>query len=639
MYYLVCPVGAIGGREDLLTYSFSGELTIGQIVRVPFGRQTKLGVIWQKTKIPEFKVKDISGVEEEQLLPELMDLASWISEYYAARLSIVLQTMLPAGIGKKRRQDFQPGQLLSRKDDHKPNADQANAIKRILSSSQTTHLLHGVTGSGKTLIYRELAKKMLSSSKSSLVLVPEISLTPQLASHFSALTNNIVIMHSQLTEAERHQIYRKIANSKEPWIIIGPRSALFAPLKNIGLIVIDECHEPSYVQDSQPKYSALRVGRKLADIHAAKLILASATPNITDYYFAKQTKTSILELKKPTTQYNRTVSIIDATESSNFTTSRIISNHLIDSIKNSLADGEQTLLFHNRRATARLALCSNCGWSAECKNCHIPMRLHHDEHILKCHVCGLTEKLPASCPECKQPDIEFKGLGTKRIEQEVQKLFPDSVIARFDSDTIKKDQLHNRYKDLVDGEIDIIIGTQGITKGLDLANLTTIGVVSSDTEMYVPDFSSSERTFQLISQVLGRAGRSGKKSRVIIQSLNSKNPTLLAAKDQNYLQFYNEEIENRRLGHLPPFTFLLQLQTGYKREQTAVNNCQNLRQKLKQKYPKITVHQPTPAFHSYKSGKHYMQLVITSQKRSTLVEIVKNLPANWQFTLDPINLM
>lgn len=639
MYYLVCPIGTIAGKEDFLTYSSDKKLAKGAIVSIPFGTKNKIGVVWGAAKKPAFKTKPVTEIFNDTIPTQLLELAEWISEYYAARLAIVLQTILPRGIEKNRRGEFSPQEIKSSINKHSPNPEQQRAIKTILESKQVTHLLHGVTGSGKTLVYRELAQKSISEGKSVIVLVPEIALTPQLASNFVGVSENVLILHSQLSESQRHQAWQKVNSSKEPWMVIGPRSALFSPLMDVGLIVVDECQEPSYVQDSTPKYSALRVARYLAKIHRAKLVLGSATPSVADYFLAKKTDAPIIEMSKPTKKYARKIKVVDLKKKVNFAKSHYLSNDLIDSVTKALKNSQQSLLFHNRRATARVALCTNCGWSAECQSCQIPMRLHHDKHILKCHVCGTTGPIPNACPSCSQPDIEFRGFGSKRIEQEVAKLFPQASVARFDSDTNEKEQIHHRYNELVNGEIDIIIGTQGLAKGLDLPKLSTIGVVSSDTELYVPDFSSHERTFQLISQVLGRAGRLGQESEVFIQTLNPENFVIETAKNQNYEAFYNSEIAQRELGHLPPFTFLLQLQIGYKNQATAEKHCRDLKVSLKAKYPKITVYEPVPAFHAFRAGKHFMQLVVTSQSRKVLVEIAKDLPQNWQFTLDPINLL
>lgn len=640
MYVEVCPVGVIGGKHDLLTYSSDEELAVGQAVSIPFGNRTKTGIVWREVSKPAFKTKPIAEAHNDIVPEVLLKLAKWIGDYYAVRLPIVLQTIVPAGIGKKRREKESSDSSSDEVSLPAMTTDQKNAVSQIKSSKKTTHLLHGVTGSGKTRVYQELAKKVLAQKKSVLILVPEIALTPQLAKNFQGLGAPVTVLHSRLTEAKRHLLWRKLANSDEPQIVIGPRSALFSPIPGIGLIVIDECHEPSFTQDSQPKYSALRVARALADSHKnATLVLGSATPSINDYYVAKATITPVVELTKMVKKCVRNVQVIDLKDRDSFTTHSLFSNALVEGMKAALKDGQQIMLFHNRRATARVALCGNCGWSAECKNCLVPMRLHHDSHTLQCHICALTQPVPANCPECGKPELEFRGFGSKRIEQEVRKLFPQASVARFDSDTPEKEQLHNRYEDLVSGDIDIIIGTQGIAKGLDLPLLSVIGVVSADTEMYVPDFSSSERAFQLITQVVGRAGRNGQEAHVFIQTMNPDHWVIQTATEQNYIKFYQNEIEHRQAGHLPPFTFLLQLQIGYKQLATAEKNAQALKEKLKKTYPKVTVRGPSPAFHAYKGGKHYVQLGVSSQKRSTLVEIAQDLPQNWQFTLDPINLL
>lgn len=641
MYYFVCPIGVISGKEDLLTYESSVALEAGAIVEVPFGKKQKQGVVIKETSKPTFATKPVKVVLEESLPRHLLDLSLWISEYYAARLSVVLQAVLPKGLGKNRRPKDRSLPVNNRNQNEEAlTPDQKTVIKKIQGSKNITQLLHGVTGSGKTRVYQELAKEALANSKSVLVLVPEIALTPQLATEFQQLHKNVLVMHSGLTEAERHINWIMLRQASEPWIVVGPRSALFSPLSNLGLIVIDECHEPSYQQDSQPKYSALRVARKLAELtKGTKLVLGSATPLVTDYYIATQTKTPVNRLGRPTRTRNTLIEIVDMRDRDQFGTHPLFSKKLLEYMNRSIVQNEQILLFHNRRGTARMALCSNCGWTAECRNCYIPMRLHHDFGELRCHVCGLKDRLPQICPECKNPDIDFKGFGSKRIEAEVRKLYPEVEVARFDSDTPVKEQLHNRYQDLYDGKIQIIIGTQGIAKGLDLPHLNTVGIIQADSELFIPDYSSAERAFQLTTQVIGRAGRTGAKSAVIIQTLNPDHPALLHAKDQNYAKFYDYEIEERKAEHMPPLTYLLQITTGYATVKAAEAAAEKLKQQIKVKYPSVHIRGPSPSFHEHRGKLFYQQLVISSSKRSLLVQIAKDLPQRWQFTLDPINLL
>lgn len=644
-YYLVCPIASIAGKEDYLTYHFEQNLVSGSIVKIPFGKSSRLGVVSKLTAKPSFPTKPISSVLEDVLPPHLLLLSEWMSEYYATRLATVLQTILPAGLEKKRRTNQDATLLTSDIDEDRytmPQAtpEQKKAVHKIENSNTVTHLLHGVTGSGKTRVYQELAKRVINQEKSVLVLVPEIALTPQLFSAFKLLHKNVLVLHSKLTESERHAHWKMLRVSKEPWIIIGPRSVLFSPLQNIGLIVIDECHEPSYQQDQQPKYSALRVARKLADLKpGCKLVLGSATPSITDYFIAHSKNIPIHKLTRPTQKIQREVIVVDIKDRSQFSLHPLFSRKLLEEMNKSFVQNQQVLLFHNRRGTARTGLCSQCGWVAECKNCHIPLRLHHDQAILQCHVCGIKTPLPQTCPDCNKPALEFKGFGSKRIEAEVKKLFPKAMVARFDSDTAEDQQLHQRYTALHTGEVNFIIGTQAIAKGLDLPNLNTVGIIQADSELFIPDFASSERSFQLTTQVIGRAGRTGAPSNVIIQTLNPEHPVLRYAVEQNYQDFYNYEVAERKAEHMPPHTFLLQLSVGYASSNAAINAANLLKKRLTQQESSLLIRGPSPAFHEHRGNKHYQQLVVTSYERKVLLKIARELPQRWQFTLDPINLL
>lgn len=641
-YYLVCPIGVISGAEDLLTYHSDTNLSVGEVVLVPFGRRTKIAVVFDKTTKPAFTTRPIEKSYGVILPQHLIKLAEWIADYYASRLPFVLQMMLPSGIQKKRRAKEHPPSALTRGTNipalSKP---QSKIVSSIQESESITHLLHGITGSGKTRIYQSLAEHTLKENRSVLILVPEIALTPQLATEFQLLHDRVLILHSALTEAQRHTLWLEINKSDDPLVIVGPRSALFSPIKNLGLIIIDEAHEQSYQQDSQPKYNALRVARKLAELSGnnTKLILGSATPSIADYYVATHTGAPIHNLNHRIVPSQTSVEIIDMREKAQFSTHNLFSKKLLDAMNNALVRNEQIMLFHNRRGTARMILCSDCGWTAECPTCHIPLRLHHDTQSLRCHTCGHKTQPPKVCPSCSGIDLDFKGFGSKRIESEIKKLFPDANVARFDSDTEAAEQLHHRYQDLYDNNIQIIIGTQGIAKGLDLPHLTVVGVVQADSELFIPDYSSSERAFQLTTQVIGRAGRKGQEAHVFIQTLNPEHPAITAAAAQDYHDFYEHEIQERKAEHMPPFTFLLQLSVGYKSTSSAVHAAKKLAQQLRNDNPGLFVRGPAPAFHEHRGSNYYQQLVVSSPNRATLVKIAQSLPSRWHFTLDPPSLL
>lgn len=593
---------------------------------------------------PTFATKAIkSTIEGHQLPAQLLKLANWISAYYATHLALVLQAMLPSGLQKQRREQKNiASHPIRKRTQIVLNSDQAAAVQHISTNCPGTFLLHGVTGSGKTQVYIETAKQELADGGCAIILVPEIALTPQLVAEFALHFPNLIVTHSRLTEAKRHAIWLQAQkhNTAEPLVIIGPRSALFLPASNVKIIIIDECHEPSYKQDQSPKYSALRAASVLASAHNAKLILGSATPSIADYYLASQGGSPILQLPTPAAQLQPiNISIVDLKLRTNFTQHRFLSNELLAAIDHTLASNQQVLLFHNRRGTAPTTLCEQCGWTAHCPLCFLPLTLHADKHSLVCHLCGYSAKVQPSCPECHEPTIIFKGIGTKLIESEIAKRFPKARIARFDADTSEADALHTRYQDLYDGNIDIIIGTQIIAKGLDIPKLSLVGVVQADSGLVLPDYTSNERVFQLLYQVIGRAGRGEHKGNVIIQTYQPEHETIQQAVARDYGNFYVNEITKREQAMFPPFCHLLKLTCSYKTEAGAINASRKLAQEIRNNYSAIIVLGPTPAFHERLGGAYRWQIVIKSKQRATLASIAQNLPTGWMSDLDPSTLL
>lgn len=504
-----------------------------------------------------------------------------------------------------------------------------------------TAILHGVTGSGKTAVYIELAKQATARGESVIILVPEIALTSQLVADFEHFFDNLLITHSRQTEAERHNTWLQALHSTTPRVIIGPRSALFMPAPNVKLILIDEAHEPSYKQDQSPRYSALRVASMLAAQAGGKVVQGSATPLVTEYYLAEHAHRPIIHMAKKARAdtIDPTITVIDMTKKSHFTQHRLFSNELLAAIATSIDEHHQSLIFHNRRGSANTTLCDNCGWSAICPRCFVPYTLHADLFTLRCHICGGHERVPTSCPVCHSTDIIHKGIGTKLIESELKKLFPSANIARFDGDNTNADTVESRYTDLYQGAIDIIIGTQVIAKGLDLPKLRTVGVVQADAGLSMPDYAASERTFQLLAQVVGRVGRSQHPSTIVIQSYQPAAPAVQLGITQNYTDFYMATIAERERAHFPPFTYLLKLTCVYKTEAAAIKNAQALANQLRGQYDSVQILGPTPAFYERQHDTYRWQIVVKSQTRATLVDIAKSLPAHWQYDLDPASLL
>lgn len=643
-YYLIAPAKTFHSSDNLLTYSSETPLEIGQIVEIPLGRQSTIGIVVKNTTQPDFDTKSITKIIYEQPLPKkLVDALFWLSSYYRCPLSTVIQAALPRGITKNRR-----GKLLEAPNitpiDNPLNSAQRAAIRAIEENPANTILLHGITGSGKTNIYIELCARTLVKNQSVILLVPEIALTSQLVRNFQQHFKNITLLHSNLTESLRHQLWEKILTDNQPQVIIGPRSALFAPVQDLGLIIIDEAHEPAYHQEQNPKYSASLLAGKLA-----KTVLGTATPLISDYYLCKS-HNAVVEINQLAIESDKhtNISVIDLKDHSDFTKSRILSNQLIESIKASLANHTQSMLFHNRRGTAPMTICDKCGWQALCPNCFLPLVLHADAFQMRCHTCARNFPVPTACPECKNASIHHKGFGTKLIEDELHRLFPSAKIARFDMDTDDDLKLTKIYDEVYRGDYDIIVGTQMIAKGFDFPRLTTLGIVQADAGLSLPDFSSEERTFQLITQVIGRAKRGHQNSNIFIQSFQPDHPIISLASQSDYASFYNYLVQKRQQSKLPPYSFLLKLSVTYKTETATVKNIRTLYKKVIQtakqlQIPenRIVVSPPMPAFHERTSTGYTWQLVIKAKSRQNLLDIFDHLPKNnyLHYDFDPISLL
>ncbi len=642
-FYLIAPAIVVRSDETAFTYHSKTPLAVGTLVRVSVGKRLVNGVIVSVVKDkPQFATKPIETIVTDTPLPlPLLKLAEWMSDYYAAHLGLVLQTILPTGLHKQRRatQPASPYPIRKRtKIVLKP--EQQKALMIIGKQQSGTMLLHGVTGSGKTQVYIEIAKQLARQGKSSIILVPEIALTPQLVAEFANHFQNLIVTHSGMTESARHKAWLEALDAQAPTVVIGPRSALFMPLSNLGLVVVDECHEPSYKQEQTPRYLALRAATILASLHdQAKAILGSATPAVADYYLAQSTKRPIIKLSQPiSTQVQPHIAIIDNKQRDNFKRHRFLSDALLTRIEETIAQGQQVLLFHNRRGTSPTTMCEQCGWMAECPTCFLPLTLHADTHKLRCHLCGFEQHVPPSCPVCQQPTITFKGVGTKLIEAEVTKLFPKARIARFDADTAEAEAVHHRYQELYDGHIDIMIGTQMLAKGLDLPNLTLVGVVQADSGLILPDYLADERVFQLLYQVIGRVGRNHHQGNVVIQTYQPDHPIVKAAVARDYQAFYQAEIKHREAGHFPPFRYLLKLVCTYKTEKGVIEASKKLARELRTNKD-LEVLGPTPSFHERLGGTYRWQLIVKAKKRSDLADIARKMGANWQADIDPLSLL
>jgi primosomal protein N' (replication factor Y) len=646
-YYEVFVADSRYRSDAPLTYSSEQPLKEMSAVSVQLRQRLVTGFVVREVSKPEFNTKPIKALLSQQPIPgHCLKLASWVSGYYATSFSEALRQFAPSKPSLRRKKEEQAENFIQ--DNHEQlslesplTKDQAAAIKSIQNHPGTTVLLHGHTGTGKTRVYIELAKKVLGEGKSVILLTPEIALTSQLTQAIKKqLGSNTYVLHSQLTQASRKQIWLSILESEVPVVVIGPRSALFTPINNLGLVVLDEAHEPAYKQDQSPRYHAVRVASQLGRLTGAKVILGSATPSLGDYYLAQE-HNAIVRMKQRAISGSDSldVSIIDIKERKNFSASPHLSNDLINAMNANLSAKKQVMIYLNRRGSARLILCNMCGWQLLCPNCDIPLVYHGDDHSVRCHICGHHDTPPQACPQCQNPDIIFKSIGTKALTEAVAKLFPERKIQRFDSDNTTNERLDKIYDQLYKGEVDILVGTQLLAKGLDLPRLGLVGIIAAETSLSLPDYSSEERAFQLLYQVIGRVGRGHGQGQVILQSYEPGSMVVQAAFTRDWDKFYKYALDERQKFRFPPFSYLMQLTcrraTLKGVEQASLKLKEQL---LSQKYP-VEIVGPAPAFYARRGKYYYWQLVVKSKQREHLINLAHSVPPDWTINLDPINLL
>lgn len=516
------------------------------------------------------------------------------------------------------------------------NTDQKKVYNSISYNENKIYLLHGITGSGKTEIYIKWISDMLNIGKSSLLLVPEISLTPQISSVLkSRFKTKIEVLHSRLTNKERYEAWKRIYNN-EVKIVVGARSAIFAPLDDLGIIIVDEAHENSYRQTNNPKYDAIEIAKIRAKNHNIPLVLGTATPKIIDYYKATNSEYELLELKKRSNNMPLPkCDLVDMREELKTGNRLPFSRTLISNLKKNLENNEQSILFLNRRGYSTFVMCRNCGEVVKCPHCDISLTYHKYKNILKCHQCGYMRMNVESCDVCGSDKIKFVGNGTEKIYENLQSILPDAKIIRVDTDTIKSTaDYESYYTKFKNHEADIIIGTQMITKGLDFDDVTLVGVLNADLALYYPSYDSYEVAFNLIEQVSGRAGRSKKPGRVIIQTYDPNNYVITSAINHNYDDFYNMEINKRRLQNLPPFSIMIKLSIKSLDKIQAFNEINMISSSIKSR-SKSNVFSPN--INDFKrKNDYFIYSIVISLVDDVSVDIIKNLYPKYQLNQDVI---
>lgn len=650
--------------NKLFTYEIPDELIseteIGKRCIISFGRQVLTGYIVDFDNAPEISnIKKITSIIDKipVLNQEILELARWISSYYICSIGEALSVSLSIPAVSKlehERVKLENNKQICEEDNFILTIEQQNTLNTILSSIKNkkfeTILIHGVTGSGKTEIYIRAIKEIIKQDKTAIVLVPEISLTPQIVERFrNRFGYKISLWHSRLSKKERILETSKIL-SKEAKIVIGARSAVFIPIKNLGLIIIDEEHENSYKQEETPRYHVRNIAMERAKINSAVLILGTATPSIETYFKAMTGEFKLCTiLNRVDNRVMPEIKIVDM-KNEHKSRNQILSDELKENIKDRLLKKEQIILFLNRRGFSTFILCRECGYSLSCPNCDVSLTYHREGNLLMCHYCSHKEAPPLFCPSCKGTYVNFLGKGTQKVENEIKELFPDARILRMDTDvTRKKNSFENIFKTFQNRDADILIGTQMVAKGFDFPSVTLVGIISADTSLNIPDFRSSERTFQLVTQAAGRSGRGLKKGLVIIQTYNADHYSIKRAYSQSYLQFYSEEIIRRKEIRFPPFSNIINIVVKGKDEKKVSSNSEDLYRILKsEKTDDLEIFGPSPAPLSKLEGKYRWHIVLKCKDiRDKSLDSVKSAIEKFRVSgnvsvtvdVDPLNMM
>ena len=513
----------------------------------------------------------------------------------------------------------------------KLNKEQQNAFNIVMQTINKEafeeFLLYGVTGSGKTEIYMQLIEEVIKNKKTAIMLVPEISLTPQTVDRFISRfgKEKIAILHSRLSVGERYDEWKKI-HSGEASIVIGARSAIFAPVNNLGIIIIDEEHDMSYKSDMTPRYNAKEISRYLAKKNNIPLILGSATPDICSFYNSKQGKNTLLKLATRANDATLPdLKIVDLREELAHGNRTMISSILYEEINKNIKNKEQTILFLNRRGYSTFVMCRNCGYTLTCKNCNITLTYHLKSNKLKCHYCGYEQQNIHICPECASNNIRYFGTGTQKLEQEILKLFPNITTIRMDIDTVGKKNSHemilNKFKD---ENIDILIGTQMVVKGHHFPNVTLVGAIAADSNLNIEDYRANERTFQILTQVAGRAGRDKKKGRVIIQTYNPDNFAIECVKKQDYAMFYNQEINIRKQLKYPPFCDIIVIGISGEDEGKVKNVIEIIYNNILKQNISYFVSKPMPCPIDKIKNRYRYRIIIKTKLNSAVIEKINS---------------
>ncbi|MEK7472246.1 MAG: primosomal protein N', partial [Patescibacteria group bacterium] len=557
-YYFEIAVASVSAKKQaIFTYSSVTRCKRGQLVVVKLRSKKVLGVVINESKKPKFKTNPIENVLNEVLSPAHITTLLWAVDYYPFDKGAVVRLFLPPSEPSIKPVAELPGAIDNKAKLPGLTSDQTKAIAVVQDHPKETIILHGDTGSGKTLVYVELIRKCLSEGQSVILLVPEIALGEQLKLMVGKYIDNIVVYNSLQTASVRRNIWYGLYRSKLPQVVIGPRSALFLPLPNIGMVIIDEAHDTSYKQQQAPYYSSLHIAGTLTKSLGTGLIYGSATPNATDYKIALDKEYPIVTLKErpiaTASQLGSSFKVINTKDRGLFSKNQTLSDDVISAIRRSVKSGKQALLLLNKRGTAHLIQCESCGWQYRCEVCDHTLVYHKDRHLAICHYCDHKYPMHSTCP-IDNGRLKLMSVGTKYVEEDCRKLFPQVPILRLDTDSITRDTVLEKMDSIHSGKTSIIIGTQLVAKGLDLPLLETIVVI--DARRQSSDYLGDERYYQLLHQVIGRGMRGHQETTIFLQTPDITDPLITWATTEDWTAFYNQEVDDRAKFNYPPSTYL-----------------------------------------------------------------------------------
>jgi primosomal protein N' (replication factor Y) (superfamily II helicase) len=658
-----------GARGDRLTYGVPGtELRAGALVLVSVRGRKALGVVLREVEPPEFKTHDVDGLASPVLIPTThLDLAAWMAKHYRVSLFDCLKQCLPPGLESRLkrgvvRQPWPPtaeaigkaALVGARTTLSRDQRDACDAVVASIRARQSrVFLLHGVTGSGKTHVFLEAADEAFRQGMQVVILVSDISLTPELVARIEQrFPGQVGVLHSSIAEGARARTWQAIHDGQIS-VVVGTRSALFAPTHRLGLVVLDEEHEPSYKQDAAPRYHARDVSIELGRLAHVPVVLSSATPDIGSYYRAEQDEYRLLTLPERVAdarygQITRAplphVEIVDMRQEVKSGHSGLMSRSLQDHLERTLDDGLQAMLFLNRRGAATALMCRACGRAVECRRCAVSMGYHESRGMLICHRCGRSREAPSDCPRCGER-LSPLGAGVQKVESEVRKKLPSARVARWDRDTTSARGSHKAiWESFSAHESDILVGTQMIGKGLDFPDVGLVGIILAESQLFLPDYRAAERTFEILTQVAGRAGRrSEQRGQVVLQTFVPDHYVVRAAAHHDYLDFYRRELAFRRQQAYPPFRGLIRLVFSASNEGKTRDEATRLGGLLKQEVARLGLSDlqiigPAPSFIARVRGRYRWHILLAGSDGHRVLDEVSPGPG-WVVDVDPMDTL